>query len=192
MAPTGSGKTIIAAAVIQRERRALQKQFWCWRIVARSSRRPATSCSAYGIASRHHPGRAFAASARARAGGAAIQTLHRRAIRSDAMDLPPADLSSSTNATTAPAKTYQKIIAAYPNATLLGLTATPCRGDGRGLGGIFETMIECPQVAELIQQGYLVGTRVYAPVDPDLKGVARCRPATITRPARRAHGPPRS
>ena len=51
------------------------------------------------------------------------------------------------------------------------MTATPCRGDGRGLGGIFETIIECPQVAPLIEQGYLVKTRVYAPVDPDLKGV---------------------
>ena len=32
-------------------------------------------------------------------------------------------------------------------------------------------IIECPQVAELIDQGYLVKTRVYAPVMPDLKGV---------------------
>ena len=31
--------------------------------------------------------------------------------------------------------------------------------------------MECPQVADLIAQGYLVKTRVYAPVDPDLKGV---------------------
>ena len=54
---------------------------------------------------------------------------------------------------------------------MLGLTATPCRGDGRGLGGIFETIVECPQVAQLIECGYLVKTRVYAPVDPDLKGV---------------------
>ena len=54
---------------------------------------------------------------------------------------------------------------------MLGLTATPCRGDGRGLGGIFDTIVECPQVADLIAQGYLVRTRVYAPVDPDLKGV---------------------
>jgi superfamily II DNA or RNA helicase len=54
---------------------------------------------------------------------------------------------------------------------VLGLTATPCRGDGRGLGGIFEAMIECPQVAELIERGYLVKTRVYAPVNPDLRGV---------------------
>ena len=40
-----------------------------------------------------------------------------------------------------------------------------------GLGGIFQEMIECPQVADLIAQEYLVGTRVYAPVDPDLHGV---------------------
>ena len=32
-------------------------------------------------------------------------------------------------------------------------------------------MIECPQVAELIAQKYLVGTKVFAPIDPDLSGV---------------------
>ncbi len=31
--------------------------------------------------------------------------------------------------------------------------------------------LECPQVAELIEQKYLVRTRVFAPVDPDLRGV---------------------
>src|SRR5215472_5097594 len=56
-------------------------------------------------------------------------------------------------------------------ASMLGLTATPCRGDGRGLGGIFKTMVGCPQVPDLIEQGYLVKSRVYAPVDPDLRGV---------------------
>jgi DNA repair protein RadD len=53
----------------------------------------------------------------------------------------------------------------------LGLTATPCRGDGRGLGNVFQTIIQCPQVGELVEQGFLVPTRVYAPVDPDLHGV---------------------
>src|SRR5262249_14350652 len=67
--------------------------------------------------------------------------------------------------------TYCKIIDAYPDALLLGATATPCRGDGRGLGGIFEKMIECPQVAALIVQKHLVKSIVYAPVRPDLKGV---------------------
>jgi DNA repair protein RadD len=32
-------------------------------------------------------------------------------------------------------------------------------------------LIECPQVAALIEQGHLVRSRVYAPVEPDLKGV---------------------
>jgi superfamily II DNA or RNA helicase len=87
------------------------------------------------------------------------------------MELPPADLLWIDEAHHCPAETYRKIIEAYPDAVLLGTTATPCRGDGRGLGGIFEVIVETPQVAELINQGYLVGTRVYAPVDPDLSGV---------------------
>jgi superfamily II DNA or RNA helicase len=102
---------------------------------------------------------------------ASIQTLHRRAIQADKMQLPPADLLVIDEAHHCPAASYRKIIAAYPNAILLGLTATPCRGDGRGLGSIFDTIIQAPQVAELIGQGHLVKTRVYAPVDPDLRGV---------------------
>jgi DNA repair protein RadD len=51
------------------------------------------------------------------------------------------------------------------------MTATPCRTDGRGLGNTFETMIQCPQVEELIELGYLVGTKVFAPSTPDLQGV---------------------
>jgi DNA repair protein RadD len=87
------------------------------------------------------------------------------------MELPPADLLIIDEAHHCPAASYRAIVDGYPDATLLGLTATPCRGDGRGLGGIFETIIECPQVADLITQGYLVKTRVYAPTTPDLKGV---------------------
>jgi superfamily II DNA or RNA helicase len=87
------------------------------------------------------------------------------------MQLPGADLLIIDECHHAPAQTYQKIIASYPDAILLGLTATPCRGDGRGLGGIFETLIECPQVAALIEQKHLVKTRIYAPIDPDLRGV---------------------
>jgi superfamily II DNA or RNA helicase len=57
----------------------------------------------------------------------------------------------------------------------LGLTATPCRGDGRGLGNVFDALVECPPVAELIDLGFLVGTNVYAPSRPDLTGVATAR-----------------
>ena len=70
------------------------------------------------------------------------------------------------------ARTYEQILGAYPDAVILGLTATPCRGDGRGLGNVFEVMVECPSVSELIDLDFLVPTKVYAPTKPDLKGVA--------------------
>src|SRR5207244_2922453 len=99
------------------------------------------------------------------------QTLHARAIRSSSIRMPLADLLIIDEAHHARAATYRKVIDAYPEATLLGLTATPCRGDGLGLGNLFDVMIECPQVAALVSQGYLVKSRVYAPVNPDLRGV---------------------
>ena len=87
------------------------------------------------------------------------------------MTLPPAELILVDEAHHVVARTYQKLIEAYPNAVVIGLTATPCRGDGRGLGSIFTLMIECPQVAELIEKGFLVRSRCYAPVTPNLRGV---------------------
>jgi DNA repair protein RadD len=87
------------------------------------------------------------------------------------MRLPPADLVIIDEAHHSPANTYSDVIESYPESTIAGFTATPCRGDGRGLGGIFTRLIEMPQVAELIAQKYLVPTLCYAPVDPDLTGV---------------------
>ena len=66
------------------------------------------------------------------------------------MELPPADLLVIDECHHARAMTYQKILEAYPNAIVVGLTATPCRGDGRGLGNVFEAMLETPQIGELI------------------------------------------
>jgi superfamily II DNA or RNA helicase len=87
------------------------------------------------------------------------------------MELPAADLVIVDEAHHCRARTYQRLMQAYPGAVILGMTATPCRGDGRGLGDVFETIVECPPVAELIAGGYLVPTIVYAPTRPDLSGV---------------------
>ena len=59
----------------------------------------------------------------------------------------------------------------YPNAIVVGLTATPVRGDGRGLGNVFETMIETPQIGELINLDHLVKLKIFAPPPPNLRGV---------------------
>ncbi|MHC4687545.1 MAG: DEAD/DEAH box helicase, partial [Planctomycetota bacterium] len=60
------------------------------------------------------------------------------------------------------AGTYKRIIEAYPDAIIIGLTATPCRGDGRGLGGIFDSMVVAATVPELIELGYLVPPRIFS------------------------------
>jgi DNA repair protein RadD len=54
---------------------------------------------------------------------------------------------------------------------VLRFTATPCRGDGRGLGNVFEAMLECPQIGDLIGLGHLVKLKIFAPPAPDLRGV---------------------
>ena len=100
-----------------------------------------------------------------------ISTLHARAVRTSVMNLPPADLVIIDEAHHARAKSWRRLLEAYPDAGVVGLTATPCRGDGRGLGTIFETMVETPSIAELTVAGYLVPTIVYAPTKPDLAGV---------------------
>ena len=102
---------------------------------------------------------------------ASVQTLHARAVRSDRLTLPSAHLIIADEAHRILGQTWKSIIAQYPNARTAGFTATPCRGDGRGLGGVFDELIIGPQVAELVAQGHLVPTVYFAPCEIDLKGV---------------------
>lgn len=69
--------------------------------------------------------------------------------------------------------TYEKLIAHYKaqGTIIIGLTATPIRGDGKGLGNLYDYMVLAPTIAELIEMGYLVQPRYYAPTIPDLTGV---------------------
>lgn len=52
----------------------------------------------------------------------------------------------------------------FPNAKGLGVTATPTRADGKGLGrhadGVFDRMVEGPGMRELIDLGYLTDYRI--------------------------------
>src|SRR5262245_13599912 len=169
VAPTGSGKTVIASTIIDQFTRHYRPALVLahrLEIIGQTSKKLYACQISHGIIKAGFPPRPME-----RVQVASVATLWVRAMRSQAMPLPPADLVVIDEAHHATAQTWRKIIAAYPDAVLIGLTATPCRGDGTGLGGIFEVLIKCPQVAELIVQGYLVKTRVYAPVDPDLRGV---------------------
>lgn len=67
-----------------------------------------------------------------------------------------------------------KIAFACKDAFQLGVTATPCRLDGRGLGDVYETMVLGPQTAELTNLGFLAPAEVYAPPErPDLSGLRK-------------------
>lgn len=94
---------------------------------------------------------------------ASVQTLVQR-IGRVRMDY---DLIIIDEAHHANASTWRKIIEANPRARLLGVTATPCRADGVGLGvsagGYFDCMVMGPQTQDLIDMGFLVAPKIYAP-----------------------------
>ncbi len=63
----------------------------------------------------------------------------------------------------AAAATWRKLLNAYPDAYVIGFTATPARMGGQGLGDIFQSLIMGPTVKELISWGNLAPYKYYAP-----------------------------
>ncbi len=54
--------------------------------------------------------------------------------------------------------------ATYGHVPREGYTATPARGDGKGLRGVFDAMAVGPGIAELTALGFLVPFEVYSPI----------------------------
>ena len=70
------------------------------------------------------------------------------------------------------AETYRKILAAYPGAYQLGVTATPCRTDKSGFNDLFDALVIGPTVKELIDLGHLSKFKLMADPNPmKTKGV---------------------
>ena len=86
---------------------------------------------------------------------ASLDTLRHRAK-------PPADLVFIDEAHRAMADGYREhIFAAYPNAVIVGLTATPIRTDNQGLGEVFQEMVVGATYSELIASGAIVAPRIF-------------------------------
>jgi len=99
---------------------------------------------------------------------ASVQTLARRLHR---IDWQPG-LIIIDEAHHATAGQWSRILDHWPNTYRLGVTATPCRLDGRGLGAAFDAMVLGPSVADLTSAGFLSPARIYAPpVVADLASV---------------------
>ena len=72
------------------------------------------------------------------------------------------------------AGSWTTVLDKWPDAFRLGVTATPCRLDGRGLSSAFDQLVLGPTVADLTDWGFLSPARIYAPpVIADLSGLRR-------------------
>src|SRR5690606_14423969 len=89
---------------------------------------------------------------------ASVQTLVNRMGK-----YPKPDLIIIDEAHHATAGTWRKVIEANPQAKILGVTATPERSDGVGLGDVFDSIVVGPQIYDLINDGYLVEPVIYKP-----------------------------
>ena len=65
----------------------------------------------------------------------------------------------------------EKMLERYPDAVLIGFTATPIRLDGRGLGTTFDAMVVAATPRELIDAGWLADYEGYRYEAPDISGV---------------------
>lgn len=63
----------------------------------------------------------------------------------------------------AKAKSWYNIINYFNGVSMIGLTATPIRQDGKALGDIFDCIVEGASANELTKQGYLAEYDYYAP-----------------------------
>jgi len=93
---------------------------------------------------------------------------------------------------------WGKAVAMFANAKGLGVTATPIRASGEGLGshaqGLFDTMVEGPTMREMIDDGWLTDYRIFAPQsDIELAEVAISKasgdfsPSQLKKAVRKSH-----
>jgi superfamily II DNA or RNA helicase len=86
-----------------------------------------------------------------------LQTLHARGKG------PPGELLFIDECHRAAAPSVRSVINYYPTSKIIGLTATPIRGDKEPLGDVFEHMVLGPTIPDLIQKGVLSKVRTIAP-----------------------------
>lgn len=86
---------------------------------------------------------------------------------------PKPDLIITDEAHLAVARTWQKIYDYYPNAKVIGFSATPCRLDQKPLGDVFDDLIEEVDTRYLIENGYLSDYKYYSVSVPTLTELNR-------------------
>lgn len=163
--PTGGGKTVVAADLIERAvGSGRQVLFLAHRreLIDQASRRLQAEGIYHGVVLAGD--RRYAPHAPVQV--ASIQTLASRGL------VPAAQLVIVDEAHHAIAGTYTRILARYPESYIVGLTATPCRLNGTGLASCFDLLVVGPTSAELLAEGHLIQPAIYAPPAIDTRGLA--------------------
>lgn len=89
---------------------------------------------------------------------ALVQSLHAGSV-----EIPGLELIVTDEAHHAVASTYRALYARHPQAFHVGLTATPSRSDGVGLGDVYDSLYVAARPSELLARGLLAPIRVLAP-----------------------------
>lgn len=163
-APTGAGKTALACHMIAS---AVENGHRCMFLVHQNELVKQTSAALWQNKIPH----GLIVSGRARTPHAvqvaSIMTLKNRL---DAYESPQLVVVDETHR--AAAKVYQDILAAWPDAYVVGLTATPQRTDGKGLDSVYSDIVKGPSIRYLIDHGHLCDYELYGvPQKMDLEGV---------------------
>lgn len=155
-APTGSGKTALAANMLHR---AAERGRRSWFVVHRrelilqSAAAFAKEGVDFGIISAGFPNKAGAPIQ-----VCSIQTLIRRLDR-----IAKPTMIIWDEAHHQAAGSWDMVYSENPQSWHIGLTATPQRLDGRGLDKYFQRIVLGPSVRQLISDGWLSRYRIYAP-----------------------------
>jgi len=163
MAPTGAGKTVLAAAVVEGAMRKGNKV--CFTVPAISLIDQTVEAfgregiTEIGVIQADHPLTDWSKPVQV----ASVQTLSRR-VRKPIVDVVVIDEAHRMFAV------VNKWIkaAGWENVPFIGLSATPW---AKGMGKYYDHLIQASTTAELIDEGYLSKFRVFAPSHPDLSGV---------------------
>lgn len=161
--PTGGGKTIGAAFMLKTAaERGHRAWFVCHRreLVQQSHRAFLGADVPHGIIAAGFDNNAAPVQI------VSVQTVVRRLER-----VQPPDLIVWDECHHLAAGSWSAIYEQFGAAKHIGLSATPERHDGRGLGKYFEAMVCGPSVRELTAAGYLSPYVLYGPSAPDLAGV---------------------